>query len=384
MQLTNTSQHKKQPNHQTREFDKAWQQVLRQKEVNSKLEAKVKKFADQVLPRFHSTQKLMAQNLCALTRNLVVLYSRKSLSVWQREELREWIFENLDLLSYNPFTPLEEFADLKQQMYETFKTFHPDLPWIEENAFKENLKDELKDAWDEEVETSNARDDGFMDDLFGFDDLDLNPTAEPDEAFEFEASLFEKIEAERLAMEEKERAENQSLDQLLKKSSLNKIFRQLARKLHPDRAATEEEREERHHLMSELTEARDAKDIPRLFELYQQHFDESPMALLGDKADLESVTHLLRRQLESLQRDQDKIIYSDPYAGDLYSRLHKRTAKATERAIQEHLAMLHEASGGLCQLINETSSLARLKPLLQERYDMRLFEHLQRGDFEFY
>lgn len=136
--------------------------------------------------------------------------------------------------------------------------------------------------------------------------------------------------------------------------------------------------------MSELIEARDAKDIPRLFELYQQHFDESPMALLGDKADLESVTHLLRRQLESLQRDQDKIIYSDPYAGDLYSRLHKRTAKATERAIQEHLAMLHEASGGLCQLINETSSLARLKPLLQERYDMRLFEHLQRGDFEFY
>ena len=371
MQLTNTPQQKNKPNHQTREFDKAWQQVLRQKEINSKLEQKVKKFADQWLPRLQSVEKLMAVNLCVLTTNLIGLYGRKSLNQWQREELREWILENLDFLTLNPFTPQKEFAQVKQQALDIFETIHPDLPWGEANEFKQELNEELQ----EEAETSTARSDGFIDDLFGFDDLDLDQEAEQEEEFEFGESLFEKLEAERLAMEEQLRAENQSLDQLLKKSSINKIFRQLARKLHPDRAATEEERLERHHLMSELTEVRDAKDIPRLFELYQQHFDESPMTFLGDNADLETVTQLLKRQLESLKRDQDKIIYSDPYTGDLYSRLSKRSAKATERAIEEHLQTSREISGSLCQLVGETTSLVRLKPLLQERRDMRLFAY---------
>ena len=378
MQLTNTTQYKKKHNHQTREFDKAWQQVLRQKELNSKLEKKVKKFADQVMPRLHSVETLMAQNLCMLTKNLVVLYSRKSLNQWQRDELREWIIENIENLAFHPCTPLKEFADVKQQMCDIFEMIHPELPWREVNQFNEEVKEET------ETSTAKDREDGFIDDLFGFDDLDLVLNAEENAGFGFEDSLFEKLEAERLELEEKQRAENQNLDLLLKRSSINKMFRQLARKLHPDLAATEEERLERHHLMSELTEARDAKDIPRLFELYQQHFEESPMALLGDKADLETVTQLLKRQLDSLQRDQNKIIHSDPYAGALYMRLHKNTTKATERAIQEHVAMISEVTASLGHLVGEVTSLARLKPLLQERNEMRLFEYLHGDDFYSY
>ena len=366
MQLTKTQQQKAKPNHQTREFDKAWQQVQRQKDKNSKLEQKVKKFAEQLLPRLEPAEQQMALTECALTNNLVVLYSRKSLSQWQRDELRDWILENLDRLASNPFTPQQEFAEVKKLALTVFETMHPEMPWEEAEELMEEVEEDIEDEED------------LMDDLFGFDDLDLE--SEPEEP-EFEENIFEKFEAERLKMEAKQREENQSLDQLLKKSSINKIFRQLARALHPDRASSEEERLERHHLMSELTVARDAKDIPRLFELYQQHLQESPMELLGDKADLETVTQLLKRQLQSLKRDEEDIIYSDPQAGALFAHFHKRTQKATEKAIQEHLKEIRDLNKGLIHLQSDITSLAKLKPYLEERNEMRMLEHFYGGGF---
>lgn len=365
MQLTSIPNQKTKPTHQAREFDKAWKQVLRQKDKNSKLEQKVKSFAEQLIPRLEPVEKQVALNQCVLTNNLLILYTRKSLSQWQRDELRDWILENLDILIANPFTPQQEFAAIQKHAKIVFEVVHPEISW-----------DEMGEAFEEESEMSEEGPEDFMDDLFGHDDLEVE-----DEDPVFEESLFEKLEAERQKMEEKERQDNQSLDQLLKKSSLNKIFRQLARALHPDRASSEKERLERHHLMSELTKARDQKDIPQLFALYQKHLGSSPLELLGDKADLETVTQLLKKQLQRLKQDQEAIIHTDPRAGALYEHFHKRTTKATERAIQEHLEEIRSLNWGLGQLVGDITSLARLKPYLEERNEMRMLEHFYGGGF---
>lgn len=361
MQLTITPNQKTKLSHQEREFNKAWQQVLQQKEENNALEQKVKSFAEQVMQRLEPAENLMALHQCALISNLLRLYTRKSLSQWQRDELRDWILENLDAVSANPFTPQPKLREVQLNAETVFEIMHPEL---------------ADDDWDDDAEEVT---DDFIDDLFGFEaeEEDLNLDGDDD----IDESLFEKLEGERLKFKELERQNSQSLDQLLKKSSINTLFRQLVGVLHPDRADTEAERIKRHHLMSEVTQARDQKDIPKLFSLYQEHLGRSPLDLLGDQADLETVTLLLKKQLQQLKQNQQEIIYSDPIAGALYEYFHKGSTKATEKAIRGRLNEIKSTNQSLGHLVNDITSLARLKPYLEERNEMRFLNSFSMDPF---
>src|SRR5690606_17907792 len=64
--------------------------------------------------------------------------------------------------------------------------------------------------------------------------------------------------------EEQQRADDLALKKMMKSSSLNKLFRKLAHKLHPDRETDERARAEKHRLMVELIQARDKNDIPAI------------------------------------------------------------------------------------------------------------------------
>jgi hypothetical protein len=94
-------------------------------------------------------------------------------------------------------------------------------------------------------------------------------------------------------------------------SDLKRMFRELARTIHPDLAADETARYRRHSLMAEANRAYAERDADRL-RLILRTWERSPEAILGD--DPEADRERLRRRLDQLRA---RLAEVDAEAADL-------------------------------------------------------------------
>ena len=178
---------------------------------------------------------------------------------------------------------------------------------------------------------------------------------------------FEEFIRQQESFEQMIKDDEQALNKLIKGGSINKLFRRLARVLHPDREQDEEARLEKNRLMSELSEARDSNDITTLFAFYTKYVGQSPLEELG--GDLIDATELLNRQYAQLRSQHTDIVHEDPKAAALYQRFHKKTMKAAQREINTHLENLQQDINNLTLFCKEVTSLNKLKPYLQMRWE---------------
>jgi hypothetical protein len=94
-------------------------------------------------------------------------------------------------------------------------------------------------------------------------------------------------------------------------SDLKRMFRELARTIHPDLAGDEAARYRRHSLMAEANRAYAERDLDRL-RLIRHTWERSPEAILGDDPDANR--ERLRRRLEELKA---RLIATDLEMADL-------------------------------------------------------------------
>ena len=336
---------------EAQQFEKAWQQVARQQKKNERLRSDVGIFAGQVKDRLQRHEKAYLEAMHLATRHLLSFFTRKSLGLWQRETLLEWVKDYLSRIQNSPFSGSINIADTLKTYFAVLDELYPRAtPGEGEEDGEESDDDLLDDFFESFRQTAHARNGEFP---------DMDASAE--DAF-FDQFFQQEQQRER---EAKQRADELALKKLMKASSMNKLFRKLAHMLHPDRETDEAAREEKNRLMVELIKARDSNDIPALFSLYARHVGEAPLQELG--SDLASVTELLKRQYEQLCEQQDKILHQDPQAGAIYQRFHRRTTQQTQEAINEHITLLRIKTRELERFCIETRSLAKLKPYLQSR-----------------
>ncbi|KXX69912.1 hypothetical protein [Flammeovirga sp. SJP92] len=89
-------------------------------------------------------------------------------------------------------------------------------------------------------------------------------------------------------------------------TSVHSLYKKLAKKFHPDLVKEEQEKEERHHLMSIITEAKNKEDITTLLDLYSTHFSEEKIEFKEDES--EKLLQLLEKQLKDLEAEKSEII----------------------------------------------------------------------------
>lgn len=342
-------------------FEKAWKRVISQQKKNSKLREELKAFSERVSEAIQDQEKAYVNTLYQTCEHLLVFYGRKSLTQWQRQVLMDWIADYISTIRNNPFAADLDLAPLLQQVDAMLAKVHPEMMPELSGAI------DSADA-DNYQEPSDAADDERMDDMFEDLFAEFGQDADFDEQDSFDFGRQQAFEEERQAKE-------QALNKLMKGSSINKLFRKVARVLHPDLEQDEDARAEKNRLMGELVQARDSKDIVGLFALYTEHVGKSPLEDLG--GDLAGATELLQRQYEFLRDEQEDMPYEDPFAGVLYERFHKKTDKATWRNIEAHLSDLKQDMANLRLFREQATSVNKLKPYLEAR-----LEYMQDYRFE--
>lgn len=355
-------------------FNNAWQRIINQRKKNQQLQEQMTHFTESTMEQLQAPEQDYASILYAVCEQFLVFYQRKSLSNWQRETLMEWFMEHYQFLRSSPFVGHLDLDNLGAQCKEAIVNMNPEIAADVEQMWQEDelgIEDDLE-ADDLEDYDDLEDDDPFMEDMFEslFAEFLQNETGDEKNTRE---DVFNEFFRKQQAENEKQQHEERELDKLMKTGALNKLFRKLLRQLHPDLEQDEDRRKTKNQLVSQLTDARDNGDIGTIFTMYAEHIGESPLLSLGD-VDLDNATKVLQRQFEQLRDQKDDILFeAGPIAAAIYSRFHRKSAKASQKAINDHIQELQQDSQSLKEFITYVTSIAKLKPYLEERYESQFF-----------
>lgn len=346
------------------EFQRLWRKVVKQKKLNSQRQDELKAFVLRVEAEISNQETILVATELARIKKLIEFFSRKSLSNWQRDELCELININFSLIDSNPFSDFVTTHILKDQFTEQLDIWYPEEEFDDESFLFAQQKEEAGTHNDKE-KSSKQGDQYGGEDLFG--DVD-----EQCSEFEEEADFFERLcdefsgqsqfDHEAKAKEDKLK----KINSLLKRSSIKHMFRRIAKVLHPDKEQDEALKEEKHHLMAQLIEARNKKDVLAIFALYAEHVGEMPDDMA--KEDLENISLLLKYQLEKLKEEYDAEPYKDQKTAMFYDIFYAKTEKGLQRNIRERKKEIEKSIIEANTFLARITSVTKLKLLLKEHY----------------
>lgn len=331
-------------------FEREWEKVQDLQKQNQRLEQELNDLAKKVLTGIEPSERAYNDEVYFQTERLLRFLPRKSLALWQREELYHWILENFAHLQQHPFAGHLDLEQLAQDIKDA-AIADPHLPTGDHD-----------EEFDEQAFEQDSSEDSEQEDLL-----------DEDEEEAMDREFFEQFYEEFQSSQDEQRAEDsqqaKALNQLLKSSSINKIFRQIAKVLHPDRELDPEQKKVKHQMMSQLIEAREQGDVPTIFALYAEHVGQSPLAMID--GDLDKVTELLKKQNGKLRLEKEGILQRDPMKAIIYQRFFAKTPKGVSNKIRNHLHEINAATQRQQEISNDINSLRNLKPYLEERHDLR-------------
>jgi len=259
------------------------------------------RFAAEIRPR----EEAFTRTVCRLTERLVDHHERTPLADDERTLLGLWVNENLRSLTTHPFAPRAEADGLALRWRRHLgSASHPlDVPLaslyarqsgaaMDEPTSRSARPDPTESVLDDEPPNDRGAGAGSRreDDVIADSTEDGAGGAaggEPDGG-----SRSGSGETREAATGER-RAPGAS-DRLV-----SRLFRRLARVLHPDREPDAGLRREKHRLMSDCLRARAERDVETLLGLYATHVGALPEDLLEEHP--ATLVALLRRQLDTLR-----------------------------------------------------------------------------------
>ncbi|MFT5717953.1 MAG: hypothetical protein ACJAWS_002268 [Oleiphilaceae bacterium] len=361
---------RKQKNKPTKEdkFQTLWRRIEKQKKLNENRQDELKLFTQRIeLDIGESERKLVSIELVKLQK-LIEFFSRKSLSQWQREELLHLIQTNFSLIEANPFSDTTVTDLLKGEFYRLFEHWYPEE---EDDDYHDSL---LKTPKDENAASEEDLFGNIGEQSAGIDDdpINANKSSENDKIDndEFERLFNDFTDDDEF--DDQDRAEEEKIkkiNKLLKRSSINNMFRRIAKVLHPDKEQDEQKKEEKHQLMTSLIGARDKNDIPTIFAMYAEYVGEIPEDLA--KEDLENINILLNYQLKQLKKDYESAPYQDPKTAMFFDIFQAKTEKGILKNIRARKKDINGSIQASKRFLSRITSLTKLKPVLEEVYQQR-------------
>lgn len=376
-------------------FAKKWQQIENKQKRNANTKKKVNDlyqvFQNEILPEEKKLIELLAQE----TLHLITFLPRKSFTQWQREELQTWIESNLDTLSTHPFGNRELFERVSKEYSDS----------LVEEAKKVN-KDHLFSP--EEIDYMRSMADQMFQGKKAFTDKELEDFLRDPTIFQetLQAFLDEQAEEEHANFTDNEQDEHEyyqedeegyqeeyqnyrnytedpQAEQALKKhnklkslfntSNLNKLYKLLANRLHPDKEKNEHLKAEKSELMSTLVNAKKNKDAFTIISMFHQFMPESENDFFdGNNQELsDALITLLNQKSHELDQENHDEKYANGVKSMIWRKLNGRSKKATQDNINAHMADLEDSHTRLHYYINEVKTVLLLKDILSERYDQR-------------
>ena len=371
-------------------FYEALERLKRIGTQNDSAKVKLDELVARVTPQIEPYELEKYHAIKEFTLKLIPFLSKKTLAEYMREELHEWIGKNMEKLACNPFYEKIDLTPVDNLLHEHIHKLHANeseklLKRLakqghsqEELAEAEELVNSLKnaDSLEEFLEQTAKQfkdngmdhDDLFDDELFDFDTDDPSSdggsnTDNFDDDF-FQNDFDDWLETEQAA-------QDAEISRLIKATSINKLFRKIARALHPDLEQDEDKKLEKHDKMARLLEAREQKDIAYILQLYTDTFGQLPDDF--PQKDFTKLTKVINVKIEQAKQDKDDILYSTPFHG-LYHEWFSATTKQKEALnIQSFIKGVKQDRQMYEDQANDITSIAKLKAYLETRMRSNMY-----------
>ncbi|MEH6595618.1 MAG: hypothetical protein V7736_08720 [Colwellia polaris] len=356
-----------------------WIKIEKHQKRNANFTKKRSKLFEQFKQQAQPAEQKLADAITAQVEHLIRFLSKKSLTDKQRNELLGWVSDDIDYLATHLFSEGIDVADLREQI----------------NTELTLLTESLDQAVDEESIAELAN---MLDEMFGGEmqfnreeliEIIKNPALiqehvqrfhekmneeeieKDDDSEEFEQGFEEDFDYQynRSFSKRNSKEELGILEKLFKGSQLNKMYKRLAAKLHPDKESDATKKAIKHDLMQQLASARENKDVFTLLTLYHEHIDDDSFNF--DAETLAAIEALLSKKVGELNAELKELKSADTPEAIVWEHFHGRSNKITTENIATHTERLEDEIMSINQFIVSTSTLKALKTELNTRIKQR-------------
>lgn len=396
-------------------FNAALERYNRIQKQQQGLKVEIEALIDRVLPKIEASEINHLEAVKHLTAKLIPFLSKKTLPEYLREELFDWIESNFIKLKVNPASAKVDHSDLERdlekhldrlqtnkvekQLKQLRKNSFDDASVQEADKLLESLKqaesfdefmqkceelfgnedDRSEQSQDQENDQEKSTQDQIfedndspMDDMFGFDDIP-DDSGQHQSNFEGDFEDHFKRHFEEHSFRDPAAEQEAQLAKLLKKTSINKLFRRIARAIHPDLEQDEAQKKLKHTQMSELIEARYSKNIAKILDIYTAIFGSLPDDF--PESDFDTLTKILNFKIAELRDIKFEIFDENPLYAQFYELFHSKTPKQEAQKIKAHCQELEQSSQIHLAISGEITSIKSLRDYLEARYETQFFPH---------
>ena len=338
-------------------FDELRGALARQRRRNDRFRQDLDELVDIYHRRSMENDKVVFEELVALSNKLIVFAGRKSLSDWHRVELDEWLS---DLIEQRILQVDREVAERLRLEYRQAIACSMGISVDELVECFEAESEDVEQEFDEQVGAEQAEDmdEGpWQEDLFGFDDVDPET-----EAFNNASDANEPgwVNDE----------EDAHVGQAVMDGSWAKdLFRRAAQALHPDREPDPGRRQFKQERMRELLKARKRGDIMAVLTIYGESVNSTDVVLAEQQ--MAEICGVLEHQLEALELEKQEYIDSHPVRHMMFKIFYHGTKKGRARRIQQWEQDFKHEKADLRNLVSFLRNLNCLKSVLEDRREER-------------
>ena len=372
--LATTSSSPKQKN----KLNQLWEDVEKKQRRIDRYQTKL----DDFYHEFKASTEKQERAVCRATEKwihrLISFIPRKTIRGPQREALYDWIQEELTILESNPFNPVDSIA-LRE-------------------AFNQALLAQPSNQTDADVMTEDQieafREEMFM--MLGYeleisDDELMAMVKDPQKFHDYLQSVMAEQRQEEHAAEDDiewgsedgfsqsddenhfEPSYHQASDTLYSDKQITKLYRQLAKQLHPDKETNEEKKSEKSALMQQLSQAKKDKDVVALFMLAQQHLPDHEMVM--DEDMLERLKMTLTEKIEQLNLDYQDLKHGGDIKNIIWQRFGGGNKASRQKGLREYREHLKKESQELLAQSQEIKTVKQMQERLKKRVGASYFDN---------
>jgi len=333
------------------------------------------KFKQQALPY----EQMQADAITEQVEHLIHFLSKKSLTDKQRDELLGWISSDIDYLAAHPFSEGIDVADLREKINTELTLLAENIDQaVDEDSIAElaSMLDEMFDGemqFDREELIELIKNPALIQEHVQrfHEKMNEEEIEKDDDSEEFDQGFEEDFDYQynRSFSKRNSKEELGIIEKLFKGSQLNKMYKRLASKLHPDKESDEAKKAIKHELMQQLARARENKDVFTLLTLYHEHIDDDSFNF--DAETLSAIESLLARKVSELNSELRELKSADTPEAIVWHHFNGRNNKITMENIATHINQITHESDAINQLIASTTTLKALKTELNSRIKAR-------------
>lgn len=334
-------------------FQELWNEAERLKRENSELEVALDQLVVHIRNSIGPFEMDMGRAMRVQIDKLIVFGGRKSLPQWQLHVLDDWIMSSME--------SLESMGLVDDALTDSLATLQAHTLGFEiDSASDLSASDQLAAYMESQVQELNAEleDDEFVD--------------EEEEFLKWYEQQFsqseEEIESEQANGESEHSStgsDGENTDSAQPQTVFKTLFHRVARALHPDKESDPKQREFKQALMAQLLEARRQRDLVRVFQLYQEHVDDSAAFDSQDLAELEKVLC----QFIELESQRQIEITTKTHLHDIaYTQFYSDDPNEVNKAIAQEIHAIKQHKSEIEAFSETVTSLKKLGPYLEDRF----------------